>query len=75
MEILYVLSTVAQSYLTLCDPMDYSTPGFPVYHQLPEPTQTHAHHISDAIQPSHPWSSPSPPTFNQSFYVLFFYKT
>ena len=59
-------SSVAQSCLTLCNPMDYSKPGFPVHHQLPKPTQTHVHHISDAIQPSHPLSSPSPPAFNLS---------
>ena len=59
-------SSVAQSCLTLCNPMDYSTLGFPVHHQLPEPTQTHTHHISDVIQLSHPLSSPSPPTFNLS---------
>ena len=58
--------SVTQSCLTLCDPMDYSTPGFPVHHQLPELTQTHVHWISDAIQPSHPLSSPSP-AFNWSF--------
>ena len=46
--------------------MDCSTPGFPVHHQLPEPTQTHVHHVGDAIQLSHPLSSPSPPTFNLS---------
>ena len=57
-------SSVAQSCPTLCDPMDCSTPGFPVYHQLPELTQTHVHRIGDAIQPSHPLSSPSPPAFN-----------
>ena len=49
-----------------CDPMDYHMLGFPVHHQLLEPTQTHVHHISDAIQLSHPLSSPSPPTFNLS---------
>ena len=49
--------------LTLCDPMDCSTPGFPVHHQLLELTQTHVHQVGDAIQPSHPLSSPSPPTF------------
>ena len=54
------------SHLTLCDPMDCSTPGFPVHHHLLELTQTHVHWISDAIQPSHPVSSPSPPTFNLS---------
>ena len=48
--------------------MDCSTPGFPVHHQLPEPTQTHVHRVGDAIQPSHPLSSPSPPTFNLSQY-------
>ena len=59
-------SSVAQSCLTLCDPMDCSTPGFPVHHQLPEFTQTHVHRASDAIQPSHPLSSPSPPAPNPS---------
>ena len=55
---------VAQLYLTLCDPMDGSMPGFPVHHQLPELAQTHVHWVSDAIQPSHPLSSPaSPPAF------------
>ena len=52
-----------QFCLTLCDPMDCSTPGFPVRHQLPE-LQTHIHWVGDAIQPSHPLSSPSQPTFN-----------
>ena len=52
--------------LTLYDPMDYSTPGLPVHHQLPELTQTHVHRVSDAIQPSHPLSSPSPPALNLS---------
>ena len=47
-------------------PMDCSTPGFPVHHQLPEPMQIYVHHVSDAIQPSHPLSAPSPPTFNLS---------
>ena len=59
-------SSVAQSYLTLCDPMDYSMPGLPFHHQLPEFTQTHVHCVCDAIQPSHPLSSPSPPTFTLS---------
>ena len=54
-------SSVAQSCPTLCDPMNCSMPGLPVYHQLPESTQTHVHRVSDAIQPSHPLSSPSPP--------------
>ena len=59
-------SSVAQSYLTLCDPMDCRTPGFPVHHQLPEFTQSHVHWVSDAIQPSHPLSSPSSSSFNLS---------
>ena len=54
-------SSVAQLCPTLCDPMNRSTPGLPVHHQLPEFTQTHVHLVSDAIQPSHPLSSPSPP--------------
>ena len=62
----FQFSSVAQSCLNLCDPMDYSTPGLPVYHQLPEFTQTHVHLVSDAIQPSHPLSSRSPPAFNLS---------
>ena len=59
-------SSVAHSCPTLCNPMDYSMPGFPVHHQLPEPFKTHVHPVSDAIQPSHPLSSPSPPAFNLS---------
>ena len=59
-------SSVAQSCPTLCDPMNCSTPGLPVHHHLPEFTQTHVPQISDAIQPSHPLSSPSPPAFNLS---------
>ena len=51
---------------THCDPMDCSMPGFPVHHQLPEPAQTQVHWVGDAIQPSHPLSSPSPPAFNLS---------
>ena len=62
----WLFSSVAQSCLTLCDPMDCSTPGLPVHHQHPEFTQTHVHWVSDAIQPSHPLPSPSPPTFNLS---------
>ena len=54
-------SSVTQSCLTLCDPMNSSMPGLPVHHQLPESTQTHVHCVCDAIQPSHPLSSPSPP--------------
>ena len=57
-------SSVTQSCLTLCEPMDDSTPGFPVHHQLPEPTQTHVHWVSNAIQPSYPLSSPSPLALN-----------
>ena len=59
-------SSVAQSWPTLCDPMDHSMPGLPVHHQLPEFTQTHVHWVGDAIQPSHLLSSPSPPAFNLS---------
>ena len=58
--------SVTQSCTTLCDPMDCSMPGFPVHHQLPELTQTHVHQVGDAIQPSHPLLSPSPPIFNIS---------
>ena len=54
-------SSVTQTCLTLCNPMNRSTPGLPVYHQLLEFTQTHVHRVGDAIQPSHPLSSPSPP--------------
>ena len=57
-------SSVAQSCLTLCNPLNCSTPGFPVHHQLPELTQTHVHRVGDAIQPSNPLSSPSPPAFS-----------
>ena len=59
-------SSVAQSCPTLCNPMNCSTPGFPVHHQPPELAQTHVHWVSDAIQPSHPLSSSSPPAFNLS---------
>ena len=59
------VSSVAQSWLTLCNPMDCSTPGFPVHHQLSEPTQTHIHCVGDAIQPSHPLL-PSSPALNLS---------
>ena len=62
---IHQFSSVVQSCLTLCDPMDFSMPGFPVHYQLPELTQTHVQ-VSDAIQPSHPMSSPSPPAFNLS---------
>ena len=59
-------SSVTQSCLTLCNPMNCSTPGLPVHHKLPEFTQTHVHWVSDAIQPSHPIPSPSPPALNPS---------
>ena len=59
-------SSVAQLCLTRCDPMNHSTPGLPIHHQLPEFTQTQVHWIGDAIQPSHPLPSPSPPAFNLS---------
>ena len=63
---LYMFSLVAQSCLTLCNPMNHSMPGLPVHHQLPESTQTHVHCVVDAIQPSHPLSSPPPPAPNLS---------
>ena len=59
-------SSVSQSRPTLCDPVDYSMPDFPVHHHLLQPAQTHVHRVADAIQPSHPLSSPSPPAFNLS---------
>ena len=59
-------SSVAQSCPTLCNPMNRSTPGLPVHHHLPELTQTHVHRVRDAIQPSHPRSTPSPPAPNPS---------
>ena len=65
-------SSVAQSCLTLHDPVDHSTPDLPVHHQLPESAQTHVHWVSDAIQPSHPLSSPSPPAFNLSQHQCLF---
>ena len=67
-----MFSSVAQSCLTLCDPMNCSTPGLPVHHQLPEFTQTHVHWVGDAIQPSHPLSSPSPPAPNPSQHQILF---
>ena len=70
-------SSVTQSCLTLCDPMDCSTPGLPVHHQFPKFTQSHVHWVGGAIQPSHPLSSPSPPTFilsqHQSFQMSQFF--
>ena len=72
-------SSVTHSCLTLCDPMDCSTPGFPVHCQLPGFTQTHVHWVGDAIQPFHPLTSPSPCTFNlsqhQSFRVSQFFAS
>ena len=59
-------SSVAQLCPTLCNPMDCIMPGFLVHHQLPELTQTHVHQVGDAVQPSRPLSSPSPPAFNHS---------
>ena len=68
--ILFQFSSVAQSCPTLCNPMNRSMPGLPVHHQLPEFTRTHVHRVSDAIQPSHPLSSPPPlaPSQNQSLF-------
>ena len=66
MEYSVQFSSVAQSFLTLCNPVNCSTPGLLVHHQLPDFTQTHVHRVSDAIQPSHPLSSPSPPASNPS---------
>ena len=59
-------SSVTRSCPTLCDPMNHSTPGLALHHQLPKFTQTHIHHVGDTIQPSHPLSSPFPPAFNPS---------
>ena len=61
-----LLSSGAQSCPALCDPVNHSTPGLPVHYQLPESIQTHVHQVGDAIQPSHPLSSPSPPALNLS---------
>ena len=66
-----LFSSVTQSCQTLGDPMDCSTPGFPVHHWLLELAQTHTHRVSDAIQPSHPLLSPSPPAFNLSQHQSF----
>ena len=65
-------SSVAQPYLTLCNPMNCSIPGLPVHHQFLEFTETHVLWVSDAIQPSHPLSSPSPPAFNPSQHQILF---
>ena len=70
----FQFSSVAQSCPTLCDPVNCSTPGLPVHHQLLEFTQTHVHRVIDAIQPSHPLSSPSPlapnPSQHQSLFPM-----
>ena len=71
-EIFRSVSSVTQSCLTLCDPMNRSKPGLPVHHQLPESTQTHVHWVNDAIQPSHPPSSSSPPALNLSQHQCIF---
>ena len=63
---IHQIRSVTQSCPTLCDPMNRSTPGLPVHHKLLEFTETHVHRVSDAIQPSHPLSSPSPPAPNPS---------
>ena len=68
---LKLFSSVAQSCPTLCDPMNRSTPGLPVHHQLLEFTQTQVHWVGDAIQPSHPLASPSPPALNPSQHQSF----
>ena len=65
-ELMNQFSSVAQQCVTLCNPSDYSTQGFPAHHQLPELAQTHVHQVDDAIQPSHLLSSPSPPAFKVS---------
>ena len=70
----FQFSSVAQSCLTLCDPMNRSTPGLHVHHQLPEFTQTHVHQVRDAIQPSHPRSSPSRPASNPSQHQSLFQR-
>ena len=67
-------SSVAQSCPTLCDPMNRSMPGLPVHHHLPEFTQTHVHRVRDAIQPSHPLSSPSPSAANPSQHQSLFQR-
>ena len=65
-HICFLCCSVAQSCLTLCDPMNHSMPGLPVHHQLPELAKTHVYWVADAIQPSHPLSSPSLPALNLS---------
>ena len=68
---LSLVSSVTQSYSTFCDPVNCSTPGLPVHHQLPEFTQTHVHRVGDAIQQSHPLSSPFPPDLNPPSISIF----
>ena len=70
----FQFSSVTQSCPTLCNPMNRSTSGFPVHHQLPEFTQTHVHRVSDAIQPSHPRSSPFPPAPSPSQHQSLFQR-
>ena len=70
--VFFQFSSVTKSCLTLCDPMNHSTPGLPVHRQLPEFTQIHVHRVSGAIQPSHPLSSPSPPAPNPSQHLSLF---
>ena len=70
---MFSVSIQSRSYVQLCDPMDWSTPDFLFHHQLPELTQTHVHWVCDAIQPSHPLSSPSPPTFHLPQHQDLFY--
>ena len=69
------MKSLIQSCPTLCDPMNHSTPGLPVHHQIPEFTQTHIHRVGDAIQPSHPLSSPSPPAANPTSIRVFSSKS
>ena len=75
--LVHQFSSVQFSHLVMsdCHPMDYSTPGYPVHHQLQELAQTHIHWVGDAIQPSHPLSSPSPPAFNLSHHQGLFRAT
>jgi len=70
-EVSVQFSSVAQSCPTFCDPMNHSTPHLPIHHHLPEFTQTHVHQVSDAIHPSHPLLSPSPPAPNPSQHQSF----
>ena len=66
------VQSLSHVQLLVTDPMDWGTPGLPVHHQLPELTQIHVHRVGDAIQPSHPLSSPSPPAFNLSQHQALF---